>query len=75
MGRIPKTRKMVRLSLEMDPNVRQVLERLRDDTMADSLAEVIRRSLGVYRRIWSEHQGGAKIIIRRDGNETELLIV
>lgn len=75
MGRIAKTRKTVRLSLEMDPNVRQLLEQLRDDTMADSLAEVIRRSLSVYRRIWSEQQEGAKIIIRRDGSETELFIV
>ncbi len=75
MGRIPKKHKMVRLSLEMDPNVRQLLEQLRDDTMADSLAEVIRRSLSVYRRIWSEHQEGAKIIIRRDGADTELLII
>lgn len=32
-------------------------------------------ALAVYRRIWSAHQEGAKIIIRRDGSETELLIV
>ena len=41
MGRLAKNRPSVRLSLEMDKSVREALEKLRDDTKADTLAEVI----------------------------------
>ena len=75
MGRLTKNRPSVRLSLEMDKSVREALEKLRDDTKADTLAEVIRRSLAVYKMIWAEHEAGAKIIIRREDGDVELMIL
>ena len=42
----------------MSQTVRQRLEDLRDETEADSLTEIIRRSLGVYKFVWKEKAKG-----------------
>lgn len=66
----------VRLNLEVSPHVRERLERLREDTEAESLTEVIRRALAVYESL-AEVAGSTKRIIIRDknGDERELLLV
>jgi hypothetical protein len=59
----------------MSQEVRQNLERLRDETGADSLAEVIRRSLAVYDFLLEERKRGGRLIVHEDDRERELVIV
>ena len=63
-----------RLSLELNEAVRQQLEQLRLHTHADSLAEVIRRSLVVYDYLWKAKEGGAVILVK-DANGTRELVL
>lgn len=55
--------------------MRQRLEDLRDETEADSLTEVIRRSLAVYEFLWKEKSKGAEVVIRTDDTEKELVLL
>jgi hypothetical protein len=78
MPRTAKTTPTRRLSLEMTEPVRERLENLRDQTEADSLTEVIRRSLAVYDYLWGEKSKGGKILIRtadKDGKPEERELV
>lgn len=52
------------------------MEDLRDATEADTLAEVIRRSLAIYETLWRiEQEDGAKVVVRYPhGAERDLLI-
>ena len=63
MPRISRGQK-TRLNLEMSEAVREQLEGLRDKTNADSLAEVVRRSLAVYDFLWKQREKGAEIVVR-----------
>jgi hypothetical protein len=75
---MPRTKRpeSVRLNLEIAPAVRDRLERLRDETEAESLTEVIRRALAVYQVLVEESRGTKEIIIRsKDGSEQTLLLV
>ena len=59
----------------MDATVREKLEELRDEMCADSLTEVIRRSLAVYDLLWNESSKGTRVYLRRQGEqERELLL-
>jgi hypothetical protein len=75
MPRIAKNVPMVRLSLEMAEPVRKQLEHLRDQTQADSLAEVIRRALAVYDFLHTEKSKGAKIVVKDEDGERELVLL
>ncbi len=75
MPRLPSNRPKTRLNLEVSRSVRDRLERLKDETEADSLTEVIRRALATYELLWDQHKQGGQAIVRRDGIERELLIV
>lgn len=56
--------------------MRERLERLRDDTGAESLTEVIRRSLAVYEVLAAAMLDKKEIVIRDSrGNERSLLLV
>jgi len=64
----------------MTEPVRQRLETLRDLTEADSLTEVIRRSLAVYDFLWEERSKGGRILVRTvdgtgDTEERELVLL
>lgn len=75
---MPRTKRpeSTRLNLEVAPQVRERLERLRDDTGAESLTEVIRRSLAVYEVLAAAMLDKKEIIIRDSrGNERSLLLV
>ena len=62
--------------MTMPPELKDRLEELRDRTNAESLSEVIRRSLAVYETIISEQNNKSKIVFRsEDGAEKELIIV
>ena len=75
MPRIAKNVPTRRLNLEMSQRVRERLERLRDQTGADSLVEVIRRSLAVYELLWSEQEKGGKLVVRRPDGDAEMMLV
>jgi hypothetical protein len=77
MARPSRNRLRVRrLNLEMNEAVRDRLEELRDITQADSLSEVIRKSLAVYDLLSAERANGAKTYLRyKDGTERELVIL
>ncbi|WP_207556870.1 hypothetical protein [Paraburkholderia acidicola] len=61
------------MNLDMSVEVKEQLERLRDDIHADSMGEVIRRALAVFDYLQSEQTNGAHLVIRaRDGAEKGL---
>lgn len=63
-----------RLTLEMAEVVRKQLEHLRDQTHADSLAEVIRRALAVYDLLRKATAEGGKVILETPSGDRELVI-
>lgn len=63
-----------RLTLEMADVVRKQLEFVRDQTHADSLAEVIRRSIAVYDLLRKATAEGAKIVLESKDGQRELVI-
>lgn len=76
MPRPKSTSGKVRLNLEMPEDMKGRLERLRDETYADSMSEVLRRALAVYEFIWEESQNDSVLIIRNDaGDERQLKIL
>lgn len=76
MPRIPTGEPKVRLNLELTERVRDRLERLRSETEADTLVEVVRRALAVYDTLIASRENEEKLIIRsRDGAERELLVI
>lgn len=50
------------------------MESLRDSTDADTLVEVVRRSLAVYERVVKAEQAGGQLVIRFKDEEQELLV-
>ena len=76
MTRIAKRRPSCRLNLEMSESVRQNLEWLRDETNADSLAEVIRRSLAVYEFAWKAQKKGLQLFAQDEhGKKTQIALI
>ncbi len=75
MPRLPSNRPKTRLNLEVSKSVRERMERLKDETEADSLTEVIRRALAVYELLWEQRKDGWETLVRRDGTERSVLIV
>jgi hypothetical protein len=76
MPRPASTQTKTRLNLEVSSSVRDRLERLREDTEADSLTEVIRRALAIYELLWTQNSRGSQTILRLpDGSEREVLLV
>jgi hypothetical protein len=59
----------------MSEAVRKNLEQLRDQTDADTFAEVIRKGLAVYEFVWNVHQDGSRFVVRdKDGQEREIVL-
>ena len=61
--------------MELKLDVRNRMEQLRDETNADSLVEVVRKSLAVYDYIWSQRKMGSKILIQDTKGTRELIIL
>ena len=51
------------------------MEELKRATQADSLSEVIRRALAVYEFLWAEKRLGAKIVLRGEEGDKELVLL
>jgi len=73
MPRIAKNVETCRLNLEMAVSVRKTLERLRDETNADSLAEVIRHAINLYQFVHQQKKDGNPITLGKDGREIVFL--
>ena len=75
MPRIP-TEKKVKLSLMLPARSRQLIADIQEYTEADSLTEVIRRSLNIYDRLLTIEEEGGQIFCRdENGQETNLLVL
>lgn len=71
----PRRRK-IRFNLEVAPEVRANAELLKAATGADSLTEVVRRSLVVHLKLVTMVANGETVLIRdRNGVERELVLV
>jgi hypothetical protein len=77
MARAASDGRKVRLTIDLPARSRERLERLREETEADSLTEVIRRALAVYEQLQrTQRHGGAIILRSRNGlPDRELVIV
>ena len=76
MGRLNHTLGRSRLNLKIHPTVRARLEELRDDTLADSITEVIRRAVAIYDLLLTNDKEGGSVVIRnKDGSEKEVLLI
>ena len=63
----------VRLNLALSPEVKENLIQMREEVGADSLTEVIRRSLGLYRfAIKARGRHGRLAMVDEDGEVTFL---
>lgn len=68
-------KKVVRMNLEMSPQVRKKLEKISDQT-DESLSQVVRRSVAVYEMLLAETSAGGEIVIRAsDGTEKRVVLV
>lgn len=74
MGRSSKSEPSSRLNLELSVSARESLEKLRALTKADSLSEVIRRSLQVYGRLIEEKEKGNALLVRNNKQDKEILL-
>lgn len=71
MPRLAKNVGTRRLNLELTDEVRDRLEELRDEMGADSMTEVIRRSLALLDFAWKmKKQKGRELFFRRPNDET-----
>jgi hypothetical protein len=69
---MPKTR----LNLTITPAVRARLEDLQEASGAESMTEVIRRSLALYELAWDlDKKGGHVIFKHADGSEERLALL
>ena len=76
MPRLKRKTRSVRLNLEIKPQVRKRLDRLRDNTDAETITEVFRRALAVYETLIELSSGASKIVIRQsDGSEIDLILI
>lgn len=76
MARQAKGKEKRQLSINLSPKILDRLAQLRDLTDADSLTEVVRRSLAVYDYLWSQKvNGGTTLIQMVDGETKEVVLL
>jgi hypothetical protein len=61
-----------RLNLALEATVRQNLERLQQETSADSLAATVVRAVALFDRLWTKKQEGFEILLVK-GDETRVI--
>jgi len=54
MPRPPREVSKVRVNLDLHPEVKTLLEEVRDEIHADSMSEVVRRAVLAYRKLLDE---------------------
>jgi hypothetical protein len=74
MARLPSTDEKSRLHLALPLHVRKRIEALRTMIEAETITEVIRRSVTVYEALVTAQKSGSTIMLRaRDGSEQIVL--
>jgi hypothetical protein len=69
-------KKMSRLNLALAEMVRARIEELQHETGAQTMTEVVSKSLAVYDFLWSRKKEGAKVLIENaDGTSRELVLL
>jgi uncharacterized secreted protein with C-terminal beta-propeller domain len=75
MTRPKHTEEKVRLNLDLPKSIRERIERVRTMIEADSLTEVVRRSISLFEALIEFKSEGARIIIRnKNGSEIEIYL-
>ena len=75
MARVPNNLKGGRLNLEMGKDIRDRMERLRDETGSRSLTDVVSRALAVYDYLWKQKRTGGKVLIQDSDGTRELVLL
>lgn len=71
-----KTNKTVkRLNLAFRQEVHDRLEYLRDTSDAETITEVIKKSLAVYDYLLTQKQNGAKVIVKDEDGQREIVLI
>lgn len=66
----------VRLNIELSDVSRTTLDRLRKETNADSLVEVVKRALNIYDYVHTASKAGERIVIKyANGEEKEVIFL
>ena len=66
---------MSRLNLALAEKVRVRIEDLQHETGAQTLTEVISKSLAVYDFLWTQKKDGAKLLIQDSKGTRELILL
>ena len=69
MPRIKRKEQPVRLNIVMLPSVKKVLERLKTDTQAESLSEVIRKAIALYELVTVKQASGWRFVFITEDEE------
>lgn len=75
MPRPKRTKPTTRLTLDLSDEVRARLDRLKNQTGADSLTEVIRRALAVYDFCHRQKVDGMTVYVAGGGVEKEVVLL
>jgi hypothetical protein len=70
-----KKTKSSRLNLALAELVRARIEDLQHETGAQTLTEVVSRSLAVYDFLWTQKKAGAKMLIQDSKGTRELILL
>ncbi len=70
-----KKTKMSRLNLALAELVRTRIEELQHETGAQTLTEVVSKSLAVYDFLWTRKKAGAKVLIQDSEGTRELVLL
>jgi len=70
-----KKTKISRLNLALAEIVRARIEGLQHETGAQTLTEVVSKSLAVYDYLWTQKRAGAKVLIQDSKGTRELVLL
>lgn len=68
-----ESRAVVRINLEVSPQVRDHIKELREKSQATSLAEVFRKSLAIYDMFLDHTSSGGKVVLESPNGEREVV--
>ena len=75
MPRPPRNVETERLNLVVSKAVRERLKGLQKATDADSMTQVIKKALAVYDFLWQEKSKGARLMVKSEDGERELVLL
>lgn len=70
---LQKNREVVRINLEVSPQVRDLIKDLRVKSDAASLAEVFRKALAIYDMVLDHNAAGGKLVLESSAGEREVV--